>query len=224
MAMLLALAAPPARASFQVTGDVACDNSHALYTGTATSATTLIGGGNYDPVGTGAVTTYSFSTSDPYLYIAAWEDRSLQPPNQLQGLLHDLNVSGVDVWSNSPSWQVYWTDLCPCAPYPGGAPSLAQMNAAIAAGNLAGWLTPVIGGANNGLFPPSGPFTWPVLPQIDPSARWTWWCANCAGSAPDAPFYPAYNYGEYEIYRLNMGDLPVPVEGSSWGKVKMLYK
>jgi hypothetical protein len=219
--VLLTLAFPAS--AFQVTGEVICDNHYAIFTGDATSVSPIpVGGGNYTPPGPAIADSYNFNTNDTHLYIAVWGDHPSDPYN-LQGFLHDLSVDGVDVWSGSPQWDLYWTDYCPCADYPGYTPPVVQMDAAIAMGNANGWLLPMVGGINDGTFPPSAaPNTWQVIPGIDTNARWVWWCQQCVGV--DAPFTPSYNYGEFMVYRLVMSALPVPAESLHWGAIKALYR
>ncbi len=178
-----------------VHGEVTADNFYAIYTGTDTSVT-LIGGS--DP-GNGICQpeSYSFTTTDRYLYIAAWSDDLVA-----QGLLHDLRMNGMSIFSGSAGWQVCPTGVNLNAV--GETPSTTDLLGSIqGCDNSNLWVTPTSGG-------PNGTFNTPTwcggpVPNISTSAQWVWHESNnCGGGGLPSPFVPECNHDEYLIFRLDV--------------------
>lgn len=184
------------QAAVLVSGDLDVDNYSQLFTGNAAGTSlTLIGGVNTGP---NSVQNYSFSTTDQYLYVAAWSDDGTQ-----QGLLHDLAMNSIPRWSGHPAWEVYATgdDLDSSA-----GPSSAQLSTQIATANASAggagtsvtWVAPTVGGINNGTFPSGNP--WVQQATIATNANWTWYDSGNQSSSL-APFRFGFDHDEYLIFR-----------------------
>lgn len=182
--------APLGHAEFTITGEVGCDNYHAVYTSdrdTGAGATvTAIGGGCTWTPGT----SYSFKTKDRYLVIAAWSDDATA-----QGLVHDLAVNAVPAFSGGANWRVATTnhDLDTC---------VAPLPAAIAADFAA---APAYGPPSYGFSnatPAGGNKVWAPIANIAGNAVWMW--ANPTGAAFPAPFKPGADHGEYLLFVLDL--------------------
>lgn len=179
-----------------ITGDVTCDNEFAIYTAATENpgmAVTYRGFTGCHP----AATSVTINTIDRYLYISTWSDDRVA-----QGLMHDLSVSGLPVFSGDPHWTVTYTDSnytsCLGTPPVGMA---ATMNVTIPA-PPGGWIAPAIGCAN----PPSGQDcygVWGHYSTIDPTARRTWYNSGNQSST-NAPFEPGFNHREFLIFRLDL--------------------
>ena len=185
------------QAAVLVSGDLAVDNFARVFTGDAAGTSLTFSGG---PVNGPNIThSYSISTTDQYLYIAAWSDDGTQ-----QGLLHDFAMNSNAVWSGNPAWQVYATGIDLDTQSPG--PALTQLSAQIAIANSAAggagtsvtWVTPAVGGINNGTFPTSN--SWPTQASIATNANWTWYDSGNQTSL-QPPFRTGFNHQEYLIFR-----------------------
>lgn len=190
-ASLLLLLAGVAQAA-SVTGSVTADNHYGLYSGDLSGTVMSFYGAN-EPGSGGAggynwtqPESYSFTTTDQYIYIAAWSDDSIA-----QGLLADFTIDGNKLLSGDPVWEVWDTgnDLDDGA----SPPSVVDMGTQIALANSAGWKQIVVGGVNG-----AGP--WGAVAGIDSNAKWMWYDGAIAGDA----FAPGADHGEYLIFRTSI--------------------
>ena len=179
-----------------VTGDVTCDNTFAIYTAANESVGMTVHYTGFTACHPTALPV-SFTTTDRYLYIAAWSDDQVA-----QGLLHDLKVDGLPVYSGDPRWTVTYTDsdLDACV---GTPPAIVAptMESTIPS-PPGGWLAPAVGCAN----PAPGNTcygVWGNFPTIDLTAKRIWYDSGNQSSS-DAPFYPGFNHREFLIFRLDM--------------------
>ncbi len=185
------------QAQVTVSGDLDVDNYARVFTGdTAGTSLTLIGG---VVTGPNAFQNYNFLTTDQHLYIAAWSDDSVQ-----QGLLHDLAMDAIPVWSGDPAWEVYATGVNINTATPGPNVTLLSSQIAIAnasaggAGTSVTWVPTTVGGINNGTFPTANP--WVIQASIATNANWTWYDSNNqVGVQP--PFRGGFNHNEFLIFR-----------------------
>ena len=202
----------------QVQGYVDVDNYYNLYTGDPwANQVTYRGYGNgpWHYV-RGVPMQYSFITSDMCIYFAAWSDWGA-----IQGLLHNLRIDGVPAWFDDPRWQVYPTNTGYCCGY-GGPVSIAEFQAYVRLANQSnGWRALTLGEMNNGTFPNgcNGWFFDPT-PNIDQAARWAWYDSGNGPGICDP--WDGFDHGEYLIFRLCI-ELPVPSDGTTWGRMKALY-
>ena len=174
------------------------DNSYALFTGNATSATTFIGTDGSWP----SVETYNFNlSSDAYLYVVTASDK-----NVAQGFLGQFEnqTQGFKFYSQDPQWQVMATGLGAAAPYSGSAADLALLTQEIqdanAGGNLSNGWAGFTAGANNGSAP------WGLMAGIDAAAQWVWYAGgNCNQANPTSGGCDA---GEWLVFRIAVAATP----------------
>ena len=179
---------------------ITADNHYAFFSGSSASMTAH-GGNELGPGGApgsynwSEAETFTFNTSEGYLYIAAWSDDSIA-----QGLLADLLINGNDYSSGNAAWQVYRTNdnRGDNDPYP----TTGQMETYVGfadANNL--WEAPAVGNLN-GLQAP-----WSTVPGINMgTARWMW----VDNPNQSNPFEPGSGYGEMLIFRI-----AVPTPGAA---------
>jgi len=176
------------RLSPMVEGRAVCDNRFALFTGPESGqGLTLRGGENY-PI----PETFAFSTDDEYLYITAWSDHGIQ-----QGLLFDLEMNEIPIFSGESAWEVYATghtldrSLC----YPGYMPATSAVSSHIGVANTNDdWVPVTVGGPND------GSFHWGKWGFIDTDARWIWYDSGTQPGS-NAPFEPGHDHDEFLIFR-----------------------
>ena len=201
-----------ALSSHTISGHVTSDNQFAIFTSAAEVPVTYRNLTGCHP----AAVAVNFTTTDRYLYIAAWSDDS-----NVQGLLHDLNVSGLpgadDVPSHDPRWSVKPMDsdqdACLSPPF---TAIEATMNSVIPGG---GWSAPATTACTNspGCFETSpGVYTWGYFTSISPTARRAWYNSGLQGTGGDIPFKPGFNHREFLVFRLDMdGPAATPVPSGS---------
>lgn len=179
------------------------DNSYALYTGTATSATTFVGTGNDWPT----AETWNFTLpDDDYIYVVTESDLAVA-----QGFLAQFENldTGYKFYSDDPQWQVMATGLGNgSAPYGGTAADLALLTQEILDANgggnpSGGWVGAVAGAAN-------GSGIWGMIDGIDTQANWVWHSSN--GDLD--PTTPGFDHDEWLVFRIKVGATPVPEPGS----------
>lgn len=173
-----------------ITATITADNHYALYTGTEDGASVALIGGN--ELGAGgapgtynwsAAETYSFSTDDPFVYLAAWSDDRMA-----QGLLTEITVDGITLLSGDLPWTVFATgiDQDDGDPYP----TETEMSDQIA---LATWEAVAVGDYNG-----VGP--WGTIDGISASARWMW---HASAKDVDA-LNGGYDHDEYLVFRASL--------------------
>jgi len=177
-----------ASAAFMAT--FTADNHYAIYgrdgdTFTLAGGNELGAGGSPGQYNWSKPETHSVGNPD-YVYIAAWSD-----DNVAQGLIGQIDVDGMKLYTNDDGWQVYATgiDLDDGAPYP-TAMDIAAHVAFADLNNL--WLDPYVGGQNN-----NGTSPWGAVPDIDEEARWIWANAPQGQNA----LVGGKNWDEYLIFR-----------------------
>ena len=177
---------------------ITVDNSYALYTGSATQATTFVGSDNswYD------TETYNFDLpSSDYVYVVTQSDLAVA-----QGFLAQFTnlTNNNRFYSNDPQWQVTATGRYGLAPYGNTPSNFAELNSQLVLANAGanpshGWVGTTAGDAN-------GAAPWGLRPDIDASAHWVWYDNN--GSAN--PTIGGHNHDEYLVFRIPVGATPVP--------------
>lgn len=211
LAALLALLPATAPAQMHVSGDIVCDNTFVLYSGSVGGESLEFHVGGAFPY----ATPVDFATPHPALYLVAWSDDAIH-----QGLLHDLAVDGAPRWSQDPAWTVFASGEDLDLDYPAAQPSAADLARYIARANAGELWQPVtVGGANDGSFPAGQ--SWEAQAPIAPAARWVWFNSGRQGSF-DAPFRSGFDHGEVLVFRL-LVDLPAPSEAETWSRVKRLF-
>lgn len=157
----------------------------------------------------------TFTTTDDYLYIAAWSDNDVQ-----QGLLVQVKIDGQIILTDSGLWEVCATgeDLGFGSPQP----TLANMTSKIGIANAGGgpslgWKTPSLGGINNFTFPVGNP--WAPVSLVSTICRWMWYDNGmqpdiCCDHQP--PFRRGWNHDEFLIFRLRLGCVTPPSDMVAW--------
>jgi hypothetical protein len=186
--------ASPGIVSIEAT--ITADNHYALYYGTEDgSSITFVGrnelgwGGDPGTYNWSMAENWSFEMNEgDYIYVAAWSDDVVA-----QGLLGQFVTSLPSTILTKPTdWQVYLTfdDKDDGSP----APTVSEMSSQIAG---ATW-SPVSYYIDHG----SGP--WGIISGIDLAADWIW----------GSPLQPGSSYGEYQIFRIQVGKkvIAVPVD------------
>jgi len=139
------------------------DDAFGLYHGQASGAGLTLDG---QSTATWQSTTKNFSFdvgAGDYLYVLAYNEPSYGPPHMYIGSF--LTPAG-PLASNTTDWLYYISANATPSPFL-SLPSLAQVQADIAAANLAGWSTPLASAPNgsapwsNAIPDPSAYFIWP---------------------------------------------------------------
>ncbi|HUR80019.1 MAG TPA: hypothetical protein VM733_04600, partial [Thermoanaerobaculia bacterium] len=209
--LIAALAIAPMAAAQTINVRAVADNHLAGYTGTVTTANTMQFSRSF---GNGALIAPGFTTTDPFLYVAAWDDGSV-----FQGFLASVGIGTGFVTTGSPLWQVCATGL-PLADSLTAAPTTAALSAAIVTcNNSNGWHAPSVG-PNNGNASANKVNNinlWGPVNAIDLTAAWIWNTnSSTACSSGQYGFLAgACNPGEYLIFRLPLKeaagcDGPIP--------------
>jgi len=178
-----------------VTATLTADNHYSIYTGAEDGSVMNYVGGNETGAG-GSPGTYNwslpepyvFTSSDEYLYVAAWSDDYVA-----QGLLGVFTIDATTLVSGSSAWQVYATgqDRDDGAAHP----AVAEVGTQVALAELAAAWTQIAVGGLNGVQP------WGTVTGITPTAAWMWSPAEQGGD----PFAPGADHGEYLLFRT-----PIP--------------
>jgi hypothetical protein len=186
LAAVCALSALPASASL-ITGKIAVDNSFALYTGNADGSNLTYIGRNtahWD-----VTHTFNFSLdAGQYIYVAAWSDDAAA-----QGFIGQFDIDGTSTLLTNNTWEAHLTNI-DIDDFFSFLPSTAQVAGEIGENT---W-SPITNTLDNG----AGP--WGVRPGISTSADWIWGSALTPGSA----------YGEYQVFRHQVGTAAVPEPGT----------
>jgi PEP-CTERM motif len=170
-----------------ITANVAADNAFAIYTGNANgSSLTYIGRNTAE-----WTTTHLFNfniTDGDYIYLAAWSDDLVA-----QGIIGQFAVAGGPTLLTGTSWQAHLTNIDIDATL-GFLPALGQVSSEIGENTWANVTNTIDNGA--------GP--WGLRPGISASADWMW----------GSPLTPGSAYGEYQIFRAQVGTAAVPEPGT----------
>ena len=172
------------------------DNYYAAYTGNSTAALTQ----HFTGAWGSPVTSTNITTTDPYLYVAAWDDGGVY-----QGLLASVQSGTGIINTGSPLWEVCAANQT-LGNAASNAPSLSALSAKIAACNSGGWHATAVG-PNNGNAQSAG--FWPAINAIDLTAAWIWntdRSTTCAGT--NNFLRGGCNPGEYLIFRLPLERVP----------------
>jgi hypothetical protein len=197
--------------AYTITGDLNCDNQVMVFTAATEGVGMVVNYAGVSKCFSATPAVVSFSTTDRYLYLACWSDDGIA-----QGLLHDLAVDAVPVYSGDPQWTVAPTDsnVSPCI---SNSPQIGATLASRIPTSL--FVAPAVGCANTG----TCYGVWGQMATIATTSRWTWY--NSGGqSGPNAPFQPGFNHRELLIFRLDMQQIPTSSTGSTWGRLKTLYR
>lgn len=174
----LALVAAAAQADL-VTAHLAADNSFAIYTGNADGSGLTYIGRNTDHWMTTHTFNFNIEGGD-YLYLAAWSDDAAA-----QAIIGDFSTDMGQNFVTGTGWEAHltFTDIDDYFTF---LPTLAHVSSEIGENT---WST-VTHVADNGVSP------WGVRPGISASADWMW----------GSPIEPGSGYGEYQIFRMQVGE------------------
>ena len=200
-----AIAASAAVSLGQITFDVlvTADNQYGLYTGTATTADTYVGG-SFNTLAAQIFTPEAYNLTLPnngYLYITSWSDAAV-----FQGLMARFDSSLGTFYAGQSGWEVTATGI---TRQNGAAPvALSDLTTEILNANAGtnpsgGWVVPDFGPMNNN----SSPWNATVGGGMGPDANWTWYDSGADGSSI-AP-YDGFDHDEYLIFRLPV-NIPTP--------------
>ena len=181
-----------------VTATFTADNHYGLY-GDYGGALTFIGANETGAYGSpgrynwSLPETFTFDTPDT-VYIAAWSDGRVA-----QGLIGQLNIDGVNVYTGDAGWEVFATGIELGAG--ASAPDVADMAAQIAIADSTGaWEIPFVGFDNVNTTRP-----WGKIAGISEEANWVW---RDSGDLRNNPLIGGSNSGEYLIFRTTA--IPTP--------------
>jgi hypothetical protein len=207
---IAALAVTPIVAAQTITVRALADNHLAGYTGTSTAASATQFSGSFS---TGVVNA-SFTSTDPFLYVAAWDDGGV-----FQGFLASVANGTGYLTTGSPLWQVCATGL-PLQNSLTAAPSASALSAAIVTCNNNNRWHATSVGPNNGnasATQVNNLNLWGPVNGIDLTAAWIWDTNNstACSSGTSGFLAGACNPGEYLIFRLPLKEVagcnaPVP--------------
>ncbi len=181
-------------ASAATTATFTADNHYALY-GQYDGSVSFIGANEAGSSGSSGAynwsqpETFNFITPDT-IYIAAWSDDRVA-----QGLVGQLNIDGVDVFTGDAGWEVFATgiDLDTNAPAPDAATIAAQV---MFADINDAWELPYVGESNTGATRP-----WGKISGVSEEANWVWRGSGRGG--PD-PLKGDVNHDEFLIFRTQV--------------------
>jgi len=239
-----AFAARPANAA-TVDATITTDNAYSFGYGPLSGPTSLFGGVENCTAAqifncAGGPETYLGvpASAGEYLYIVAYSDGSVT-----QGTLGQFVSGTTTVLTGQSDWQVFATgkNINPNCGGASNTPSLATIDAQVALANAnggganssIGWVGLLGGGSGTigalavGEDNASAAGHYPIVCNIASAAKWMWYTPNAAtitdpfqiGPAPNLPS----DVNEFLIFRLT-SDLPTPVNGTTWGKVKGIYR
>ena len=170
-----------------ITATLTADNHYALYSGNE-QGISFVGANESGWYGNPG--TYNWSEAETfdldvalgdYIYVAAWSDDRVA-----QGLLGQFVFDSGSILTNTSGWEAYLTsnDLDD-----GDAPpSASEIESEI---STAEW-SPITHSVSHG----AGP--WKFIDGINNDAQWIWGSELLSGS----------NYGEYQVFRSEIGDAP----------------
>ena len=197
---VIAMTVAPYASASTIDAFITADNHYAFYTGNASGSVVHFCGANESGAegspgdyNWSIPESYSISTNDEVIYLAAWSDDACA-----QGLLGSFSLNGHPVLSGDPVWQVYATfhNLDDGDP----PPTVADLSMRIGMANSSSGWEPISVYDLNGIDP------WGFVDGISPNARWMWG-RDKAGNGN--PFDPGADHGEYLIFRTS-----VPEPGS----------
>ncbi|MGB2986268.1 MAG: hypothetical protein WBE26_10325 [Phycisphaerae bacterium] len=178
-----------------VTATITADNHYALFVGSEDGASLSAIGGN--ELGHGGSPgrynwslpeTYTFSTDESFIFVAAWSHDGVA-----QGLLAEFAADGSILLSGDTLWTVFATgmDKDDNDPHPTETEMATQIGLANAGG---AWVAATVTDYYNGVAP------WGRIDAISVEAQWMWHLATGANA-----FEPGNNHDEYLIFRA-----PIP--------------
>lgn len=174
---VLAIAALAVQADL-VTGRVAADNSFAIYTGNADGTGLAYVGRNTGHWSTTHAFNFEIEGGD-YLYLASWSDDAVA-----QAIIGEFSTNMGQTLLTGAGWQAHLTfrDIDNFFTY---LPPIAEVAAEIGENTWANVTHTLDNGA--------GP--WGFRPGISAAADWMW----------GSPITPGSGYGEYQIFRIQVG-------------------
>jgi hypothetical protein len=190
--IVVTMAFVPAASASTIDAAITADNHYGFYTGNASGSVLHFYGANESGSGGSPGTynwsspeSYSVTTDDQVIYVAAWSDDS-----SAQGLLASFMIDGNPLLSGDASWQVFATYVNLNDGDP--PPAIADLSTQIGLANsLAGWEAIAVNDIN-------GVDPWGFVGGISADARWMWG-QDKAGIG--SPFDPGADHGEYLIFR-----------------------
>jgi hypothetical protein len=185
IAPLLLVAAIQSHAAL-ITATVTADNAFSLYTGNADGTELTYIGRNTADWSTARTLTFDH-TAGNYIYLAAWSDNLVA-----QGILGQFTLEDGSTLLTGTNWEAHLTNM-DINNYMATMPSLSSVSSEIGEDTWAEVTNTVDNGA--------GP--WGYISDISSNADWMW------GSS----LMPGSGYGEYQIFRIQVGSANVPEPG-----------
>jgi hypothetical protein len=186
IAPLLIVAAIQSHAAL-ITATVTADNAFSLYTGNADGTDLTYIGRNTADWSTARTLTFDHTAGD-YIYLASWSDNAVA-----QGIIGQFTLADGSTLFTGTTWDAHLTNM-DINNYMAEMPSLSSVSSEIGENTWAA--------VNNTV--DYGAWPWGSISGISSNADWMW------GSS----LIPGSGYGEYQIFRLQVGSTNVPEPGS----------